>query len=105
MKQYTPDELKQFGGVAICGMSDLPMISKGYVLAVINERLGWHRDNLAGWREGTGYLCPTEPDLDERRRVRAHLGVAIDVLTELRTALGLENFPCPQPNKNDAKSP
>ena len=78
------------GGAAICGMSDLPMISKGYVLAVIHERITWHTENLAGWREGDGYLCPTEPDLDERRRVRAHLSVAIDVLTELKKALELE---------------
>jgi hypothetical protein len=77
------------GGAAICGMSDMPL-PRAYVLKVINERLGWHRDNLAGWREGDGYLVPSEPDLEERRLIRAHLRVAMDVLEELKKALGLE---------------
>lgn len=77
------------GGAAICGMSDMP-IPRALLLQAINERIGWHRDNLAGWKEPDGYLVPTEPDLDERRRVRAHLMVAVEVLEELKRFLGLE---------------
>lgn len=66
-------------------------ISHDRLVKTINERLGWHRDNLEGWKEPDGYLIPTEPDLDERRRVRAHLMVAVEVLEELKRELGLED--------------
>ncbi len=43
----------------------------------IRERIAQHRANLEGWREPDGWLVPTEPDSDERERVRARLRTAI----------------------------
>lgn len=37
------------------------------------DKLTELRDNLDGWREPDGYLVPTEPDEEERARVRARL--------------------------------
>lgn len=51
----------------------------------IRERLTQHRENLAGWKEPDGLLVPTEPNPNERQRVREHLMVAI---CELATILG-----------------
>lgn len=36
--------------------------------------------SLALWREDGGHLVATEPDPDERRRIRDHLRVAIETL-------------------------
>ena len=46
--------------------------------AEIAERLEQHRVNLELWRDG--YLSPTEPDEEERDRVRDRLKVAIHEL-------------------------
>ena len=43
----------------------------------IQERLAQHRDNLPMWQEPTGYLLPTEPDPEERERVRRELKACI----------------------------
>lgn len=56
-------------------------------IRVIEERLKQHRDNLAGWQEPDGYLLPTEPDAEERWRVRDRLMTAIKVLEELKKEL------------------
>jgi hypothetical protein len=48
--------------------------------AMVRELRDQHRDNLKGWREPDGWLLPTEPDLDERQRVRARLRAAIETL-------------------------
>lgn len=53
--------------------------------AAIRERIAQHRSNLEGWREPDGWLVPTEPDADERARIRAGLRAAID---ELERVLG-----------------
>jgi hypothetical protein len=46
----------------------------------ISERLKQHEDNLAMWREPDGFLCPTEPDSEEREKVRLQLKAAIHEL-------------------------
>jgi hypothetical protein len=46
--------------------------------AAIRELRKQHADNLERWREPDGLLVPTEPDADERYRVRARLCAAID---------------------------
>ncbi len=43
----------------------------------------YHRDSLKGWREPDGYLLPTEPDPDERERVRERLRAAIETLSRV----------------------
>lgn len=69
--------------------------------ASLEARKRQHAENLEGWREGVrgqsaavswispaGYLVPTEPDPEERERVRRELRAAIatldQVLAELR---------------------
>lgn len=54
--------------------------------AEIRERIEQHRSNLAGWREPDGYLVPTEPDADERARVRDRLQAAIRELERVLAA-------------------
>lgn len=36
-----------------------------------------HRDSLDEWREPDGLLLPTEPDADERQRIRLKLEASI----------------------------
>lgn len=46
-------------------------------LEEIKERLSWHARDLENWREPDGLLIPTEPDPDERARIRGELQVAV----------------------------
>jgi hypothetical protein len=46
--------------------------------AEIREKLVHHETSLAQWE--SGFLAPTEPDDDERRRVMARLAAAIYTL-------------------------
>jgi len=46
----------------------------------IRDLLAQHRESLAGWTAPHGPLIPTEPDPEERSRVRAELRVAIYTL-------------------------
>jgi hypothetical protein len=51
-----------------------------HVLEFVKERIQQHEDNLVGWREPDGFLLPTEPDPEERDRVRLQLKDAIHEL-------------------------
>lgn len=53
--------------------------------AYINERVAQHQENLRLWENG--FLTPTEPDPDERRRIKAELHACISELERLRTHL------------------
>lgn len=58
----------------------------------VRDRIAQHEENLRGWREPDGLLVPTEPDPDERDKVRDRLRTAIH---ELKWLLG-EAYPAPQ---------
>jgi hypothetical protein len=55
------------------------------VAQTIRRRIAQHHENLAGWTEPErsgrvstlGWLIPSEPDPDERRKIRRDLTVAI----------------------------
>jgi hypothetical protein len=49
------------------------------------ERLAQHRGNLALWKEPDGALVPTEPDPEEREKIRVELRA---VIAELERILG-----------------
>ena len=51
-------------------------------LRQIDERIGYHRDSLNQWRDGT--LTPTEPDEDEREKTIEGLKAAISALEVAR---------------------
>jgi hypothetical protein len=59
-----------------------------YMLMVIrrqiDERIKQHEEDLAGWSESSGYLISTEPDPEERERVRRELKACIAELNLLR---------------------
>lgn len=46
----------------------------------IREQIDHHKASLAGWNERGGWLLPTEPDPEEREKVRERLKVAISTL-------------------------
>jgi hypothetical protein len=58
-------------------------------VAVVRRRIAQHRDNLSCWQEPRGFLLPTEPDPDERSRIRECLTVAIEELGRLCEELGV----------------
>lgn len=61
------------------------------------EASQWRADmiaSLAMWREPDGFLCPTEPEPEERARIRERLTTAIDVLNRV---LGDTHKPEPTP--------
>lgn len=51
--------------------------------SVIQQRLEMHKVNLMAWREPDGPAIPTEPDPEERDRVRDRLKTAINELQEV----------------------
>ena len=55
---------------------------QGHFLKQIDERIGYHRDSLNQWRDGT--LTPTEPDEDEREKTIEGLKAAISALEVAR---------------------
>lgn len=59
-------------------------------LIVLQRRIRQHSDNLEMWAEPSGFLCPTEPDPGERRRIRIELLVAIGELTRLAEEVGVK---------------
>jgi hypothetical protein len=78
--QYAPESLH-------CHPTLGPVALGSCYAAAINFRLEQHRENLGLWE--SGFLAPTEPDPDERRRVMDHLRVAIHELEEvLKEACG-----------------
>lgn len=66
-------------------VEDASMPSPADAAAAAHERLAQHRQNLEGWKEPDGAFVPTEPDLEERERVRVELRATIH---ELETILG-----------------
>lgn len=55
----------------------------------IKRRIAQHEENLAGWADG-GILVPTEPDAEERDRIRSELAVAIGELRRLAEEMGVK---------------
>jgi hypothetical protein len=51
-------------------------------IAKLNERIGYHKDNLALWKSGA--LLPTEPDEDEVTATIRGLEAAIDALEKAK---------------------
>jgi hypothetical protein len=47
---------------------------------LIREQLEHHKQSLKHWKEPDGMLVPTEPDSEERERVRLRLAGAIYAL-------------------------
>lgn len=56
-------------------------------IAAIERRAAQHRENIALWQDD-GLLVPTEPDGEERARIRERLAVAINELERLAEELG-----------------
>jgi len=54
----------------------------------LRERRDYHRHNLNGWSEPDGLLIPTEPDPDERLKIRALLAGAIVEIGRILEVLG-----------------
>lgn len=52
------------------GMTDKLDQMTAYWIKELTWELANHEDNLRGWQEPDGYLVPTEPDPEERARVR-----------------------------------
>lgn len=57
--------------------------------AAAKRRIKQHEENLAIWAEPDGWLVPTEPDPEERARVRRELTVAIEELRRLGAEIGV----------------
>lgn len=58
-------------------------INVGFLRAYLLAQKQQHESALVGWDERDGYLKPTEPDPDERDRVRDRLDVAIKTLEKV----------------------
>lgn len=82
--QYAPESLH-------CHPTLGPVALGSCYAAAINFRLEQHRENLGLWE--SGFLAPTEPDPDERRRVMDHLRVAINELEEVLKEAGPHGTP------------
>lgn len=59
-------------------------------LVVVQRRVRQHKDNLEMWKEPDGFLLPSEPDPEIRRRIRYDLNVAIEELTRLTEEVGVK---------------
>jgi hypothetical protein len=46
----------------------------------IQEMILRHKENISAWQKPFGYLVPTEPDADERHRIRSRFAIAIETL-------------------------
>ena len=64
------------------GQCEAPDTRHASFLRQIDERIGYHRDSLNQWRDGT--LTPTEPDEDEREKTIEGLKAAISALEVAR---------------------
>lgn len=82
--QYAPESLH-------CHPTLGPVALASCYAEAINFRLEQHRENLGLWE--SGFLAPTEPDPDERRRVMDHLRVAISELEEVLKEAGPHGTP------------
>jgi hypothetical protein len=67
-------------------MTHPPKAETRLALRLLEERRAQHQANLDGWTEPNGYLVPTEPDADERVKIRALLTGAIHELSYLLSA-------------------
>jgi hypothetical protein len=67
-------------------MTHPPKAETSLALRLLEERRAQHQANLDGWTEPNGYLVPTEPDADERVKIRALLAGAIHELSYLLSA-------------------
>jgi hypothetical protein len=67
--------------------ADPPAADLREALKVITTRREQHTEALRGWTEPTGFLLPTEPDPDERRRIRDCLHAALAELSLVEHAL------------------
>jgi hypothetical protein len=59
------------------------MAYQSVTIELLKARVKQHEDSLAGWNEPDGFLLPTEPDIDERRRIRWELRAVIGELNRI----------------------